>query len=220
MPTPNAVPEFPVTPPDIPPAQTEDTVEFPDAADGSDELLDIPDPVTVVPYLPSLDLSALTDESSGDTPGYLGAGVETEYFVDTGLRCLPVAGAKRSAPADYTRRHTGWGWKIITAVLTRMNEKPDVPDPDTLSPNDVLITKQVKTFSPGLTPSGNVVYGVVIRYTYSLQMPPDDDVDSYDFGTTPLGALPASTYTLDPADFTSYLTASDVTGAPTTPISF
>jgi hypothetical protein len=153
---------------------------------------------------------------------YEGYGCQIQYFTSSGLVGQAVAAAKRSLPVDFVRLHTGCCLKTVTIAATRTGNKPQIPAYNNGAANDTLLNFEVGTFSPPVLADATPIFGVVARYTYLMQQYPLPGTDSYDFGAQPLDSNSPTLYRLNPIDFIQFLTSpvANVSGAPTTPITF
>jgi hypothetical protein len=152
-----------------------------------------------VPELPDM---GAQDTAGDDSAGYLGVGMTVEVLTDEGLGMAPPAAAAGSAPAAFLRVNAGWAVKVVSYAAVRTGQKPAVPSPRPAGDNEVLLSRQYALFMPQPALSGEVVYGVAVRYVYGLQVMPGLD-DPLDFGTSPLLNVPAALNTLNPADYTT-----------------
>ncbi len=183
-----------------------------DVGQGTIDAGDAPDSygtVKVLPPPPNVGLIG-TDEAS-----YLGYGISIVYSGQTGIFPQPLAAAALSWPTQMIRTDTGFGFKTITAVATRIGAKPVMPSWDTQSGNDVLLSWLIGSFSPSKMPDGTPVYGIIVQYVYALQQPPGP-YDSLDMGADPFDLLGKAANVINPADFVTYLVgpASPVTPPP------
>ncbi len=135
--------------------------------------------------------------SPGSNQGqYADYAVTTNYFEDTGLIGSPVCGPAGTA-MDVVRVHGGATYKVVSFLIRRFVDLPQLPSSISTSPNDVLIHRQVSPATVGDMPDGNVVWTVTGKYVYLCRVPPLES-DILRCGVSPINGIPISSGDLPP----------------------
>jgi hypothetical protein len=96
--------------------------------------------------------------------------VLTEYYWNSGLAQLPVAGPDGSE-CRVVKLSAAWGKKIVRYTARRSHLQPDLPSPVTTNPNETLMTARV-TPTYEATPDGKeYLFTAEGRYDYALARP-------------------------------------------------
>jgi hypothetical protein len=133
-------------------------------------------------------------------------GITTQYLWDNGIIGLPVAGPP-GTPTALVQIYAPNGGKTVSFHLFSFGDPADslgLPDPDTKSTNEVLISKTVTGAMPTKTPDGAQGWVVDGHFVYQLVEPPAD-ADKLALGINPYDPRmnPDNTWISINGDFTA-----------------
>jgi hypothetical protein len=128
-------------------------------------------------------------------------GIDVRYKFEGGKSVAPRA-APNGSPLAVWRAHGGYWKMLVVWEAASINERPKVPHPEEMCPNEHLLDGEIAHGDPKPAVSGGLIYRALGWYGYALRYAPYE-ADPLAGATSPVyeGSLPAASNTIMVADF-------------------